>query len=155
MNNSKQRVLLHHQFWSGKYITDKIIFLKLFCSLKIDWSLVSGIFCFSSCRLKGTGFERKIKLTFLRRFDNPLSEFLIFKIISYMQCALGYFPKFKRGLGRAFGAHFLYGFSIRIFSYLLLCQLIKFQCHTFFPSEDIKPNVLSSSYLDSWWHHKL
>ena len=24
----------------------------------------------------------------------------------------------------------------------------KFQCHTFFPSQDIKPDVLLSSYLD-------
>ena len=25
--------------------------------------------------------------------------------------------------------------------------------HTFFPSQDIKQNVLLSSYLDSWWRH--
>ena len=30
----------------------------------------------------------------------------------------------------------------------------KFQCHTFFPSQDIKQNVLSS-YLGNWWRHKL
>ena len=31
----------------------------------------------------------------------------------------------------------------------------KFQSHTFFPSQDIKQNVLLSSYLDNWWRHKL
>ena len=30
---------------------------------------------------------------------------------------------------------------------------MKFQCHAFFPSQDIKQNVLSS-YLDNRWHHK-
>ena len=34
-------------------------------------------------------------------------------------------------------------------------QWPKFQCHTFFPSQDIKQNVLLSSYLNSWWRHKL
>ena len=29
-------------------------------------------------------------------------------------------------------------------------QWTEFQCHTFFPSQDIKQNVLLSSYLDSW-----
>ena len=26
--------------------------------------------------------------------------------------------------------------------------------HNFYPFQDIKQNVLLSSYLDSWWHHK-
>ena len=30
-----------------------------------------------------------------------------------------------------------------------------FQCHTLFLSQDIKQNVLLSSYLDSSWCHKL
>ena len=28
---------------------------------------------------------------------------------------LGYLPKFKKGLGQAFDAHFLHGFSIEMF----------------------------------------
>ena len=28
---------------------------------------------------------------------------------------LGYLAKLERGLGRAFGAHFLYGFSLKMF----------------------------------------
>ena len=51
----------------------------------------------------------------------------------------GLFTKIKKGLGIAPGTHY---------------QWTKFQCHTFFPSWDIKQNV-SSSYLDSWWRHKL
>ena len=60
---------------------------------------------------------------------------------------LGCLPK-KRGLGLAFGAYFRHDFSIKI-PYLILYQWPKFQCHTFFPSQDIKQNVLLSSYLDS------
>ena len=37
---------------------------------------------------------------------------------------------------------------------MFLYQLTKFQCHTFFPSQDIKQKVLISSHLGSWWHHK-
>ena len=62
---------------------------------------------------------------------------------------LGYLPKLKRGLGLVFGAHFLHDFSIKVFSYLILYQWAKFQCHIFFPSQDIKQNVLLNSYLDS------
>ena len=31
----------------------------------------------------------------------------------------------------------------------------QFQCHNLFSSQDIKQNVLLTSYLDKWWHHKL
>ena len=59
---------------------------------------------------------------------------------------LSYLPKVKRGLGLALGAHFLYDFSKKIS--LILYQWAKFQCHTFSLSQDIKQNVLLSSYLD-------
>ena len=58
---------------------------------------------------------------------------------------LGDLPKLKRGLGPAFGAHFLHDFSIKIFFYLILYQWTKFQCHTFFSSQDIKQNMLLNS----------
>ena len=48
---------------------------------------------------------------------------------------LGYFLKLK-GSGTSFNA------------YLILILWTKFRCHTFFPSQDIKKNVLISSYLD-------
>ena len=60
--------------------------------------------------------KEKIKLTFLRLSDNPLSKYLISKIISCNAMAvLGYLPKLKRGLGLAFGAHFLHDFSKKCF----------------------------------------
>ena len=62
---------------------------------------------------------------------------------------LGYFPKSKGSLGLAFGLHFLHDFSIKMFFYLILYQLAKFQCHNSFPSQDIKQNVLLSFYLAS------
>ena len=36
-----------------------------------------------------------------------------------------------------------------IFPYSILYQWEKFQCHTFFSSQDIKQNLLLSPYLDS------
>ena len=62
---------------------------------------------------------------------------------------LEFLSKLKRNPGVAFDAHFLYDFSIKLFPHLTLHQWPKFQCHTFFSSQDIKQNVLYSSYLDS------
>ena len=62
---------------------------------------------------------------------------------------LGYLSELKRSLGLAFIAHFLLFFFKKINSYLILYQWIKFHCHTFFPSDDIKQNLLLSSYLDN------
>ena len=62
---------------------------------------------------------------------------------------MGCLPQLKRGLGLAFGAHCLHDFSIKSFPYLTLYQSTKFQCHIFFPSQDIRQNMLLSSYLDS------
>ena len=53
---------------------------------------------------------------------------------------LGYLP---RALELAFGAHFLHDLFMQ-----MPYQLTKFQCHIFFPSQDIKQNLLLSSYLD-------
>ena len=50
-------------------------------------------------------------------------------------------------------AHFFAWFFHKNVPYLTLYQWTKFQCHTFFHSQDIKPNVLFSSYLDSSWCH--
>ena len=61
---------------------------------------------------------------------------------------LRYLPKVKGGLGLALGAHFRYDFSKKS-AFLILYQWTKFQYHTFFLSQDIKQNVLLSSYLDS------
>ena len=60
---------------------------------------------------------------------------------------LGYLPKLKRGLGLAFRAHFQYYFSIKMF--LKTLAIDKVQCYIVFPSQNIKQNVLLSSYLDN------
>ena len=58
-----------------------------------------------------------------------------------------YLPKSNRDMGIAFGVHFRHDFWTKTFliTYLMLYQWEKFQCYTFFPSQDIKQNVLLSS----------
>ena len=57
---------------------------------------------------------------------------------------LGYIRKLKRGLGLAFNSHFLLDKNVPD---LILYQLTQFQCHYFFPSQNIKQNLLVSCYL--------
>ena len=54
---------------------------------------------------------------------------------------LGYLKKLNRGLGIAFGTHFLHVFVHKNVPYLIICQMTEFQCHTFFPCQGIKQNV--------------
>ena len=61
---------------------------------------------------------------------------------------LGYLAKLKRGLGLAFGAHFLHDFLIKNVLYFIPYQWTEFQCHTLFLSQYIRQNVLLTSYLD-------
>ena len=58
-----------------------------------------------------------MSLDFLRIFDNPLSNNLIFK--EFLECIryiLGYLPKSISGLGPAFGVYF----SLNFFFYIVL-----------------------------------
>ena len=64
------------------------------------------------------------------------------------------FTIIKKGSGTSFWCTFPVWFFHKNVFHLILYQLSKFQCHTFFLSRDIKWNVLSS-YLDSWWRHEL
>ena len=57
---------------------------------------------------------------------------------------LGYLPKLKGVLGLALMQIFCMIFSEKCS--ITLYQWKKFQCHNFFPSQDIKQNVLLSSY---------
>ena len=66
----------------------------------------------------------------------------------------GLFSKIKKGSGASIWCTFSAWFFHKNVPYLILYQWTKFQCHTLFLSQDIKQNVLSSSYLDSWWRHK-
>ena len=99
--------------------------------------------------------ERKNKVWFLKVFDNPLSKYLIFTRISCMQWLFWVVYQNKKGSGTSFWCTFSAWFFHKNVPYLILYQWSKFQCHTFFPSQDIKQNVFLSSYLNGWWHHKL
>ena len=96
--------------------------------------------------------KEKIKLTFLRLFENPLLKYLIFKKISCMQWL---FWVIYQKSGTSFWCTFSAWFFKENVLYLILFQRIKFECHTFFPFDDIKQNLLLSSYLDKWWRYKL
>ena len=65
------------------------------------------------------------------------------------------FSKITKRSGASFCCTFSAWFFRKNVPYLILYQWRKFQCHTLFLSQDIKQNVLLSSYLDSWWRHKL
>ena len=67
----------------------------------------------------------------------------------------GLFTKIKEGSGTRFWCTFSAWFFDNGVPYLILFLWAKFKCHTFLPSQDIKQNVLLSSYLDKWWHQTL
>ena len=67
----------------------------------------------------------------------------------------GLFTKIKKGSGSSFWSTCSAWLFHKNIPYLILYQWKKSECHTFFSSLDIKQNMLLSSYLDSWWHHKL
>ena len=76
---------------------NKVMFLNLLHDQKSNWS------------------SEKIKLTFLRLFDNTLSKHLILKYFLHSMAVFGYLvfgylAKLKRGLELDFGAYFLHGF---------------------------------------------
>ena len=81
-------------------------------------------------------------ILFLNIFNILFFEFL------HAIAVLSYLLKLKKDLGLAFMQIFCMIFPKNVL-YLILYQWPKFQCHTFFPSQDIKQNMLLSSYLDS------
>ena len=92
-------------------------------------------------------FERKIKLSFLKLFDNSLSKYLICKRIFACNGYFELFNKIKMGSGYNFWCTFSAWFFHTNAPDLILYQLTKFQRHIFL--QDIKQNVLLSSYLDN------
>ena len=63
----------------------------------------------------GLDSKEKIRLTFLRLFDNPLPKCLAFKRISCMEWLFCVINQNKTGgLGLTFGAHFPHNFSIKM-----------------------------------------
>ena len=95
---------------------------------------------------KGLGSKEK-NLTLIILFQNILFSK---KFLACNGC-FELFTKMKKGSGTSFWCTFSAWFFHKNVLYLILYQWTKFKCHTFFPSQDIKQNVLSSSYLGSWW----
>ena len=95
------------------------------------------------------------KETFLNLFHGLKRIEPVF-LKEFLACngCFGLFHKIRKGSGTNFWSTFSAWFSHKNVPYLILYQWTKFQCHTLFLSQNIKQNVLSSSYLSSWWHHK-
>ena len=99
--------------------------------------------------------KEKIKLNFLRLFDNPLLKYRILKRIWYFEFLtcndwFALFRKIKKGSGTSFWCTFSAWVLHKKVLYLILYQQTKFQCHALFLSQDIKENVLLIPYLDRW-----
>ena len=74
------------------------------------------------------------------------NEILIFK--SFLHgTVLGYLPKLKRGLGLVLRAPFQHIFLHKNVPCLIIYQLTKLQCQTYFLSQDIKQNAILNSCL--------
>ena len=85
----------------------------------------------------------------------PIQNILFSKEFLACSGCFRLFTKIKKEPGTSFCCIFAVWLFHKTVPYLILYQWTKFQCHIFFPSLDIQQNVLSSSYLDSWWRHKL
>ena len=67
----------------------------------------------------------------------------------HSKAVLGYLPKLKKGLGLAFGIHFLHDSSIIMFFVEYSINWQSFNVN-FFPPQKIKQNVSLSSYLHNY-----
>ena len=83
-----------------------------------------------------------------------LQKILFLKEFFACNGCFGLFTKIKNESGTSFCCPFSAWFFHKNVPYLILYQWTNFQCHTFFPSQDIKRNKLLRSSLDNWWHHK-
>ena len=82
----------------------------------------------------------------------PFQKISFLKEVLACNGCFGLFTKIKKGSESSFWCTFWAWFFHKNVAYLILYQWAKFQCHTCFPSQGIKPNKLLSSYLDSWRH---
>ena len=84
------------------------IFLNFFLNLNSDWPL---LFLIILPIERDWVQKEKYNDLFVRLFDNPLSKYFTFKIISCMQWLFWVIYQYYRGLGLAFAAHSLDDFS--------------------------------------------
>ena len=124
----------------------------MFRNLNSNWSLLPGPFCFwKILSIERDWVPKKMKLPFSRLFDNLLSKYLTLKQFLACNGCFRLFIKIIKRSGTNFCCKFSAWFFYKNVLYLILHLLTRFHCHTFFPSQDIKQNVLFSSYLDNWW----
>ena len=120
----------------------------MFCNLNSDWSLLPGPFCFRQfCLLKGTKFERKNNFLIIL-FQNIL---LLKEFFACNGC-FRLITKITKKSGTSFCFTFSAWFFYKNVFYLILHLLTWFYCHTFFPSKDIKQNVIElfRQLMTSW-----
>ena len=125
----KTSFILETPYWKGVII-----------SLKLVSAIFYYFFIF---------FHQMIALVMI--FQN----FLFSKEFPACNGCFGLFSKIKKGSGANFWCTISAWFFHKNILYLIHYQWREFQCHTLFLSQDMKLNMLLSSYLDSWWHHKL
>ena len=112
-----------------QYMTNKVIFLNLFCNLKSNLSLVSGPFCL----LKGTGLESKNNVNFLRSFENRPSKYLNLKELLACNSCFGFLIKNENWSRFSFWCTFSALCYYKNVPYLIIYyQLTKFECYTIF-----------------------
>ena len=97
------------------------------------------------------GSKEKIKLTFLRLFDNPLSKYLIFKRISCMQWLFWVITKIKQGSGTSFWCTFSAWCFHKKCSLLNTLSLDKVSMLYLFSFSRYQAKCVISSYLSSRW----
>ena len=100
------------------------------------------------------GLKKKVNLFKAFRYSSfEISD--LEKNSLHLIAVLSYLPKLKWGMGLTWSAHiYCIVFQYKCFLFNTL-SIDKVQYHFFFPSQDIKQNVLLSHYLNNWWRHKL
>ena len=85
----------------------------------------------------------------------PFQNILFLKEFIACNVYFGLFSEIKKESGTSFWCIFFAWFFHKNVPYLMLYHWTKFQCLPLFPSQDMKQNMILSSYLDSCWCHRL
>ena len=112
------------------FVTNKEVFMNLFPGPSWFWKL---------CPFKRTRFERKSKVNFFEIFlIIPFQNILFSNRFFACNGCLRLFTKIEKGSGTSFWCKFSTWFFHKNVPYLMLYQLTKFHCHTFFSFQGIK-----------------
>ena len=80
---------------------------------------------------------------------------LVLQVLPACNGCFGLYTKTKKWSDTSFWCSISAWFLHKKCFYYILYQLTKFQCHIFFPSKDIKQNVIKYPYLENYWYHQL